>query len=523
MKPLKIGIAVAIACLLFIAPHPGSADNLKADVVTSSYDLESIHSTTFRASSIYYDWQLADNIRLRAGENWQKYYAEVMDSYIENWQRIDNSDLTLENLADWTNPIVRNLTIVGEWKLENSITIPKASFLIGATGYRERATFRLPQGYFSFAYPTPLEVYVKDNREIIVYETEKETRVTIQFTNDQPLLFSTYISEKLTGFHFQLIQIGLIALAGLCIAENVLVLIRRRARASDKDISPDHFLRLARASGIINGIFLTAAGFAGLNLLGAVLIALGVLMILVAIIPKIMFSYLSKIRASLNPTNPKHLAGTFVLLNLLWLPTTLLSDTEFQRTLAPVLDTRIPLLLASVGIFVVLTFLLARFIPARKKRGFRTSAKTRIFAVMGKLGITRPGSFKRELGLGLLVAMALVAVFWPVLYMTGSRGILFGDIAKRMTVFGSAAVAMSAGFWVEILLRRAIQPRFGLVLSSLLFGAFQSVYGSVPHAALSIFAGLAIGMLYQRRGNVFAPIVAHSAYNLANLLFLIAW
>jgi membrane protease YdiL (CAAX protease family) len=75
-------------------------------------------------------------------------------------------------------------------------------------------------------------------------------------------------------------------------------------------------------------------------------------------------------------------------------------------------------------------------------------------------------------------------------------------------------VSLGAGTAEEILFRGALQPRFGLILTSLAFGVVHMQYG-LAFALLSIgVVGLVLG-IYRRRINTTSSILIHSLYNLA--------
>lgn len=85
------------------------------------------------------------------------------------------------------------------------------------------------------------------------------------------------------------------------------------------------------------------------------------------------------------------------------------------------------------------------------------------------------------------------------------------------------AVALTAGVVEETFFRGLLQPRIGILASSLLFVLGHLAYGQVMMlvgvAVLSLlYAGLA-----RWRGNVLAAIVAHALFDLVQLLVVIPW
>lgn len=105
---------------------------------------------------------------------------------------------------------------------------------------------------------------------------------------------------------------------------------------------------------------------------------------------------------------------------------------------------------------------------------------------------------------------------WPESYAAESDIIraLFGAVPS---IGLSAAVGLSAGISEETLMRGAVQPRFGLVITSALFALGHLQYGFSP-ALLEVFiVGIVLGLV-RRRANTTTCILIHTLYNFADLL-----
>jgi membrane protease YdiL (CAAX protease family) len=84
--------------------------------------------------------------------------------------------------------------------------------------------------------------------------------------------------------------------------------------------------------------------------------------------------------------------------------------------------------------------------------------------------------------------------------------------ANVQNPIGAVTLGLSAGIGEELLLRGAIQPRFGLVLTSLLFALLHTQYG-LTFVLVGLFAiGMILGVLRNRYGTM-APIIAHALFN----------
>jgi membrane protease YdiL (CAAX protease family) len=80
----------------------------------------------------------------------------------------------------------------------------------------------------------------------------------------------------------------------------------------------------------------------------------------------------------------------------------------------------------------------------------------------------------------------------------------------------SACAAVSE----EILFRGAVQPVFGLLLTSLLFALFHNQYAFTPATLIILIVGMGLGWLRQRR-NTTTSIIAHFVYNFIQLTLAI--
>lgn len=87
--------------------------------------------------------------------------------------------------------------------------------------------------------------------------------------------------------------------------------------------------------------------------------------------------------------------------------------------------------------------------------------------------------------------------------------------------FVAIVLALSSGIGEEVLFRGAIQPRFGMVLTAVLFTMLHAQYG-FTWVLLGIFLiGMIFGWLARRYGTM-AAVVAHVVYNLM-VVILQAW
>ncbi|PYV45826.1 MAG: hypothetical protein DMG06_00755 [Acidobacteria bacterium] len=129
-----------------------------------------------------------------------------------------------------------------------------------------------------------------------------------------------------------------------------------------------------------------------------------------------------------------------------------------------------------------------------------------------------------------LLAGLAVAVFVICLSLFASRNFAwaqlledeFSKVLVPLPVWEILALALLSGLVEEILFRGAIQPAFGLVSTSLLFGLAHIIprRAFLPWSAYAVFAGFLFGSLFELTHNLLPVIVAHSVSNFVLILVL---
>lgn len=82
-------------------------------------------------------------------------------------------------------------------------------------------------------------------------------------------------------------------------------------------------------------------------------------------------------------------------------------------------------------------------------------------------------------------------------------------------------VSVVAAVTEEVFFRGLLQPRIGLLASSLLFGFVHLGYGTVLQVVAPIALGLLFGALYQWTRRLWAPLAAHFLFDLIQLSVLL--
>jgi membrane protease YdiL (CAAX protease family) len=139
---------------------------------------------------------------------------------------------------------------------------------------------------------------------------------------------------------------------------------------------------------------------------------------------------------------------------------------------------------------------------------------------------------------GLILGVAatvplLVALVWmlrsswsPVRRLVVLVTELVGALVAGRSLVALGALALLAGVSEEILFRGVIQQALtrwlpsglAMVAASALFGLVH--FASRAYAVFAAIMGLYLGTLFVITGNLFAPIVAHAAYDFVALVWL---
>lgn len=141
---------------------------------------------------------------------------------------------------------------------------------------------------------------------------------------------------------------------------------------------------------------------------------------------------------------------------------------------------------------------------------------------LARLGV-RPITL-RQLALAILVAVIFQAVVGAMEYL---ESVLLPSVHALEDRFGyefvglpawvgAVLTSISAGVGEEILFRGALQPRLGIVLTALLFGALHVQY-QIPGMIVIVLIGIGLGVVKERTSTTFT-IVVHVLYDIGAFL-----
>lgn len=139
---------------------------------------------------------------------------------------------------------------------------------------------------------------------------------------------------------------------------------------------------------------------------------------------------------------------------------------------------------------------------------------------LARLGIVRPSG--REVLIGIGAALLLVPAVMVMEAVFNAAGLTVGQDVESLseqlmgplfaTPFGIISVGLAAAIGEEPIFRGAALPRFGLVLTSVLFALVHSQYGISLATLIVLLLGLVLGIIRQRT-NTTTAIVTHAVYN----------
>lgn len=140
-------------------------------------------------------------------------------------------------------------------------------------------------------------------------------------------------------------------------------------------------------------------------------------------------------------------------------------------------------------------------------------------AVLERLGLTRHVSLRWLVAVPVLgiASGALVDWWWGTMDPAGLEDVsrisdaLFGTFITA-GLAGVITVAVTAGIGEELLFRGALQPRFGIAATSLLFMVLHTQY-TVSPALVQVFVLSVLLGLARRNANTTTSILGHATYN----------
>ena len=136
-------------------------------------------------------------------------------------------------------------------------------------------------------------------------------------------------------------------------------------------------------------------------------------------------------------------------------------------------------------------------------------------------------TFLVALGLTVVLAIANFSLFAIGRRFAFTRHVyaFFEDeifpLLREATALDIIMIAAVAGFSEELLFRGMLQPRMGIIASSLLFGLLHGPdYKLWPFAAWAAVVGAGLGLVYRETENMAIPMLVHAAYDALALAYI---
>lgn len=178
----------------------------------------------------------------------------------------------------------------------------------------------------------------------------------------------------------------------------------------------------------------------------------------------------------------------------------------------PTADALVFGVVVSFGLFTLPTLLYVGVVhglgPAATFRalGLRNEGAGRALALGAGLAV----GFLVALGL----AVAVVSLWIPEEVLRNEQALA---IAGAVTLPVAFLLALGSGMGEEIFFRGFLQPRLGLVTTSLVFSLAHLNYGSISEVVVVFVLSLALGVAYRATGNLWTVVAAHFTFNFIQL------
>ncbi len=248
-----------------------------------------------------------------------------------------------------------------------------------------------------------------------------------------------------------------------------------------------------------------------LSAAGWVLIGMGIYSIIVCARP------VRRLLARVVPLDPESSVHTLALVLAGYLTGNTLfaltQDVLLQLLTEDIAVTIVDIVLQQVA-FVVVAFFGAGWLIRRD-----------LGEVSARLGLERPTQAQLLLGLGIMGLLIMlqwaIGAAWALLNPEEAE--FLGQVNESLLAgFDSPGewliLAVAAGVGEEVLFRGALQPIFGIFLTSLLFAVVHIQYGLTPITLVVFVLGIILGILRQRT-NTTVVIFVHFGYNFILGLF----
>lgn len=145
-----------------------------------------------------------------------------------------------------------------------------------------------------------------------------------------------------------------------------------------------------------------------------------------------------------------------------------------------------------------------------------------VYATLERLGLVRPTA--GQVIPGVATGILLVGIFWifddflavifPVFGIPTTDEALAGNLfIASFTPLAAVVASVSAGLGEELAIRGVIQPRFGILLSALVFASLHAFQYAWDGVLVVLLVGLCFGVL-RKHTNTSTSAISHGVYDL---------
>ncbi len=149
-------------------------------------------------------------------------------------------------------------------------------------------------------------------------------------------------------------------------------------------------------------------------------------------------------------------------------------------------------------------------------------ARRKLGQALQRLGVTRPTLRQVGVGFGAGLLLAPAALVFEALASIAGVSVdpdvgrltesLLGPLFQSLP--GILTLGLAAALGEESIFRGALQPRFGLPATAVLFALLHSNYGLTLSTLIVLLLGIVLGLL-RRRANTTTAMITHATYNIA--------
>ncbi len=259
----------------------------------------------------------------------------------------------------------------------------------------------------------------------------------------------------------------------------------------------------------LSGIFLLSA-----SLFISVLLILAGLLILLLLHEKFRENLIKIGHLNIESENPRHYFALLLFLCILF--AAVISFLWLTETGETIFKTEINAQFNILDVVINEIFYLAIAIF-----GYGYLTRKNLTATLNDLGVKKPTSsnilFGFTVGIGLIF---LIVVFTLIFQQFGFAGENTDDWLKNLiNVQNAFILGLSAGICEEILFRGALQPKFGIILTALLFAFLHIQYPALWMLFMIFIIGIILGYV-RKITNTTTAIIVHSTYDVVQMLML---